>query len=312
MAMSAAPLRSMLFIPANRTKLFGKAVKCGADGVVFDLEDAVPAAERASARAEVRELIGSVSASDPLIFVRINEVHTLAAMQDLAAVAIPGLAGVLIPKVESSKDVVIVDQMLTWLEESEGVRQGTVKIVPILETAAGMRSAFEIAIASDRTAYMGGLGVKGGDVERSIGYRWSATGEETLHIRSRILVDLRAAKVPNPMSGLWSDITDLDGLEAFAQQNRSLGYEAMQAIHPTHVPIINRVFSTTPEEYENDLRLIETVRSAAAAGSGAIVFDGHMVDEAMAARAKFRVEQYRRQSGSESTPQLGDGNELNT
>lgn len=298
--MSAPPLRSMLFIPANRTRLFSKAVACGADAVVFDLEDAVPAAEKDEARAQVRELIGTIGTGDPMVFVRINEVDTLAGMRDICAVVASGLTGVLIPKVESTRDVVVVDQMLAWIEESEGLDIGTINIVPILETAAGIRSAFDIATASKRTAYMGGLGVKGGDVERSIGYRWSSTGEETLHIRSSVLVDLRAAKSPNPMSGLWSDIKDLAGLEAFAQQNRSLGYEAMQAIHPTHVPIINRVFSTTPEEYENDLRLIETVRSAAATGSGAIVFNGHMVDEAMVARAELRVEQYRRLTNSAS------------
>jgi citrate lyase subunit beta/citryl-CoA lyase len=162
-----------------------------------------------------------------------------------------------------------------------------------LETATGIRHAYDLACASSRCAYMGGLGVKGGDVERSLGYRWSPEGTETLALRSQVLIDLRAAAVPNPMTGLWTDIRDLDGLRAFAHQSRNLGYEGMLSIHPSHISLINETFTPTDAELDADAELIAAFESAAAGGHGALTYDGDMIDEAMAHTARQKLARYR-------------------
>jgi citrate lyase subunit beta/citryl-CoA lyase len=149
-----------------------------------------------------------------------------------------------------------------------------------------LRDAYDIAGASERTAYLGALTAPGGDVERAVGYRWSPDGTETLALRSRVLLDVRAAGSQNPVTGLWTRIADLDGLRAFAEQCRGLGYEGMMAIHPAHVPVINDVFSPAPDELLRLARLVATVEAAQAHGRGAVSFDGEMVDEAMAATAR--------------------------
>jgi citrate lyase subunit beta/citryl-CoA lyase len=266
--------------------------------VILDLEDAVPAGAKTSARAEVAEHLRAAPAAgaEPgasLLLVRINGLHSRDALDDLAAVVCPALAGVLVPKVESVADVQLVDRLLGWLEAERGLDNG-IRIVPVLETAAGIRRAFELASATPRAAYMGGLAVKGGDVERSIGYRWTPGGTETLAMRSQVLLDVRAASVPNPVTGMWSDIRDTGGLREFADQSRRLGYEGMLAIHPSHIEIINAAFTPTQQELDADAALIEALEQAAGEGRGAVVYDGQMVDEAMAATARVRLERYRR------------------
>lgn len=128
-----------------------------------------------------------------------------------------------------------------------------------------------------------------------MGYRWSPEGNETHALRSRVLLDVRAAGAPHPVAGLWTRVHDLDGLRAFAEQNRALGYTGMMAIHPSHVPVLNEVFSPSPAELARAVRLIAALEEAQARGEGSVAFEGEMVDEVMAttARAVLRAESRR-------------------
>lgn len=282
-------LRSLLFIPGNRTTWVSKAVDAGADAVILDLEDAVPAGAKADARAEVAEFLRD---EPPIpVLVRINGLHDRTALDDLRAVVGRALTGVMVPKVESVADVQLVDRLVGWLESDE--RAGVTRIVPVLETAAGIRRAFDLASASPRIAYMGGIATKGGDVERSLGYRWTTDGTETLALRAQTLVDVRAAGVANPVTGMWADVRDLHGLATFAEQSRGLGYEGMLAIHPSHIDVIHKAFTPTEAELHRDAALVAAMEAGAAAGRGAVVHDGQMIDEAMAATARRRLSRYR-------------------
>ncbi|MDP4501898.1 HpcH/HpaI aldolase/citrate lyase family protein [Nonomuraea turcica] len=282
-------LRSLLFVPGTRTEWLAKAAAAGADAAILDLEDAVPPAKKPAARARVADAIANVS-GDMAILVRINPLDSWAAAEDLRAVTHAGLAGVVVPKIGGPADVLMADRLLTWCEREHGLPEGHLALVPLLESAAALREAYEIGRAAPRVAYLGAVTGKGGDVERAIGYRWSREGTETLALRSRVLLDVRAAGVPCPVAGLWTGVGDLEGLRAFAEQNRSLGYDGMMAIHPSHVPVINEVYSPGPEELARYERLIAAVEEARARGAGAIAFEGEMVDEAMAGRARAALE----------------------
>ncbi|PRX59587.1 citrate lyase subunit beta/citryl-CoA lyase [Nonomuraea fuscirosea] len=285
MSSDRPPLRSLLFVPGNRTDWLLKAAAAGADAAILDLEDAVPPAGKSAARAQVAEAVATWT-GDMALFVRINPLDGWAAAEDLRAVTHSRLHGVVLPKVGEPADVLLADRMLTWCEREHGLTEGRIALVPLLESALALRAAYDIATAAPRAAYLGAVTGKGGDVERAIGYRWSPSGTETLALRSRVLLDIRAAGAPCPVAGLWTTIGDLDGLRAFAEQNRSLGYEGMMAIHPSHIPVINEAFSPGPDDLARYARLIATVEEAQARGAGAITFEGEMVDEAMAARAR--------------------------
>jgi citrate lyase subunit beta/citryl-CoA lyase len=287
-AVDRPPLRSLLFVPGTRTDWLPKARAAGADAAVLDLEDAVPAADKLAARAQVADAVTRAGQDARMaLFVRVNPLDGWTGAEELRAVVRPGLAGVVLPKVGSAQDVRLADRLLGWCEQEQGLPPGQVALVPLLETARGLREAYDIARAASRIAYLGALTAPGGDVERAVGYRWSPEGTETLPLRSRVLLDARAAGVPRPVSGLWTRITDLPGLRAFAEQNRSLGYEGMMAIHPSHVPVINEVFSPGPDELSRCVELIAAVEAAQRKGTGAVAFHGEMVDEAMAATARL-------------------------
>ncbi|MEU8786226.1 CoA ester lyase [Streptomyces sp. NPDC048637] len=283
-------LRSLLFVPGNRTGWLPKARAAGADAAILDLEDAVPAADKPSARGRVAEAV-ALAAGDPpdamALFVRINPLDGWATAGELRAVVRPGLTGIVLPKVRCAQDVRFADRLLTWCEQEQGLPGGTVALVPLLETARGLHDAHDIATAAARVAYPGAVTASGGDVARAVGYRWSQEGTETLALRSRVLLDVRAAGAPHPVTGLWTHLDDLAGLRSFAEQNRSLGYEGMMAVHPSHVPVINEAFSPTPRELDRCARLIAAVEAAQADGAGAVSFEGEMVDEAMAATARL-------------------------
>ncbi|MEU7856268.1 CoA ester lyase [Nonomuraea sp. NPDC049141] len=285
MSSERLPLRSLLFVPGTRTEWLAKAAAAGADAAILDLEDAVPPAGKAAARARVADAIAGAT-GDMALFVRINPLDGWTAAEDLRAITHARLAGVVLPKVGDPEDVRLADRLLTWCEREHGLPEGHLALVPLLESAAALRGAYDIARAAPRVAYLGAVTGKGGDVERAIGYRWSPQGTETLTLRSRVLLDVRAAGAPCPIAGLWTNLADLEGLRAFAEQNRSLGYEGMMAIHPSHIPVINEAFSPTPEELARYARMIAAVEEAQARGAGAITFEGDMVDEAMAARAR--------------------------
>jgi citrate lyase subunit beta/citryl-CoA lyase len=223
-------------------------------------------------------MLEELGGEKPTLTVRVNRLETGLTGGDLEAITCPQLYCVLLPKVESAADVVEVDNLLSHFERKVGMEVGTIFIDPGMETATSIRLAYEIASASPRVAHMGGSGGKGGDTARSIGFEWTQEGLETLYLKSKVLIDARSAGVPYPMSGGWMDIHNLDGLRALAIQLKQLGYTGMHLIHPSHVPVVNKVFSPSPEDVKHWQGLITAMEEMRATGGAAVTFDGDMVD----------------------------------
>ena len=280
MRFKAKPLRSVMYVPGNKEDWMRKAPRFGADCLILDLEDSVPDDEKASARTLVRKMLEELGAAGHTLFVRVNRLETGLTGLDLEAVACPSLYGVILPKVQAPEDIVEVDVLLKFFEQKIGMEVGSICIDPSLETAEGIRHAYEIATASDRVAHMGGSGGKGGDTARSVGFQWTPEGLETLFLKSKVLVDARAAGVGYPLSGGWMDIHNLDGLRALATQLKQLGYTGMHLIHPSHVPVVNDIFTPTAEEIAHWQGLIQAMDDGRKAGTAAVTYDGDMVDVA--------------------------------
>ncbi len=265
------PIRSLLFVPANRADRMQKALATEADGVVFDLESAIPRGAATEARAYVRHALEAHTPDQPAVFVRVSAVETADFAPDVDACRHPSLTTLMLPQVTGPDEVTAADAALDGTEA---------RIMPLVETASAVRLAYELAAASDRVAYMGGATGRHGDLGRSVGFHWTPEGTETLYLRQKVLIDVRSAGVPNPLSGLWSTIDDLEGLTVFAQQTRQLGYDGMMAIHPSHLPIINQTFSPTPEEIDAWRQLIAAVESHESQGIGAFRHQGRLIDHA--------------------------------
>jgi citrate lyase subunit beta/citryl-CoA lyase len=258
-----------------------KAVSYGADALIFDLEDAVPMADKTAARSMVRQALERWSSSGPILTVRINALDTEMTGDDLEAIMCPGLAAIVAPKVETLHDIIALDTLVTQCEQRAGMVNGAVEIFPTLETAKGIYHAYAIASASSRVPTLSVAAGPGGDTARSLGYLWSKEGTETLYIRAKVLLEARAAGVAYPLIASWFDIADLDGLRADTRLNRRLGYAGQLVIHPSHVPIVNETFTPTAEEIAYHQGLLVAMEEAERQGMAAVTYAGSMVDIAM-------------------------------
>lgn len=296
------PIRTILFVPGSEEKEVATAAEHGADAVLIDLEEPrtpFPEPERERTRAAVREFFDGPAgdAGAPRWFVRVQPPTTGQTLKDLRAVMGPTLTGILLPKVEGPADVYRAEALLTCLEAELGLPEGQTIIYPILETAQAIRLAYDIAVASPRVRYMGGAVSRFGDIHQAIGYRWTAEGGESHYLRSKVLIDARAAGIRYPISGMWGGATDdVDGLRRWAVELRDLGYYGMMLGEPAHVPVVNEIFSPTAEElaYWQDLDRLAT--DAEAKGSGPILYgdanagEGHVVHIAHVGSARQNLE----------------------
>lgn len=277
----AKPIRSALFVPGNREDRMQKAPRFGADALILDLEDAVALPDKPKARPIVRKMVEELGNAGQTILVRVNDFETELTWADLDAVVCAQLYAVMLPKVTGPEDVKRADTIIEFLERKHGLERGTVLIYPVLETAQGMRQAYEVAIASPRVVHMGGLTGKDGDIARAIGFQWTTEGHEAFFYISKVLLDARAANVPYPMGGRgWWDIQDLDGLRTEAIRTRNFGYTGMLLIHPSHVPIVNEVFTPTKDQIAHWRELIAAVEQCEREGRSVVTFNGMMVDTA--------------------------------
>lgn len=280
------PYRSALFVPGNRAAWMEKAIGYGADCLILDLEDSVPDQEKVAARPLVKAAIASLKARGQAVNVRINGFATGLTFDDLEGILCPELDGVALPKVETVADMRELDALLTHLEKRMGIPPGTIETPLGCETAAAMRNTYEIATSCPRVKRVTLAAGPGGDAARAIGYLWSKEGTETLYLRSKTVLDCRAAGIQYPTVSSWWNIKDLEGLEKDARWNRQLGFRGQTVMHPSHVPIVNRVFTPSAEEIAYFEGLIQAMEDARKRGIAAVTYKGDMVDEAMVKTAR--------------------------
>ncbi|MFD0658786.1 HpcH/HpaI aldolase/citrate lyase family protein [Thermocatellispora tengchongensis] len=225
------PYRSVLFVPGHRPDWARKAVAAGADAIVLDLEDSVPHGLKEAARGTVRRTVEEVRAGHPGIglFVRPNALATRLAGADLEAVVCPALTGLFTPKIRTAADVVRWEALIDCFEARNGAA-GLEMIVPV-ETVDAITNCMEIAAASPRVGAMIGPTSRHADIARAVGFRWSQEGSESLYLRSRILLACRQHGL-HPLTALWEDLADLEGLRAFADYGLQLGFRGQIVIHP--------------------------------------------------------------------------------
>jgi citrate lyase subunit beta/citryl-CoA lyase len=257
-----------LYVPANRPDRFAKAVAAAPDVVVFDLEDAVPAADKADARGWAVAWIAANAVGSPEV--RVNALGTPWIDDDLAAVSAVPHARIRLPKVESADDVRAV---------LEKVPSAT--ITALIESPLGLERAFEIATADPRVAAVAlgeadlssALGVDG-----SAGLAWA---------RGRLVSASRAAGLGAPMMSVYPNVSDLDGLRRTSLEGRALGFVGRTAIHPRQLPTIVEAFTPTATQVAEAEALLAAVDQAGVSEGGVIVLpDGRMVDPAMVGRAR--------------------------
>jgi citrate lyase subunit beta / citryl-CoA lyase len=289
-------IRSLAFVPAHDADRILAAAEAGMDGLCLDLEDLTPLAAKAEARRIFPEVARRLAAMGVTVFARTNSLGGGMGRADLEAVAVTELHCVSIPKTNDAGDVQEYCEVLDEVERAAGLDGGRVLVRPIIETAPGVRNAYEIAAASRRIAYMGGVsGGWWGDLSSALGYVPTHDGRETFYVRSKVLVDVRAAGVPFPIGGGTLGSSDPDDLRAYAHENRILGYEGFHCA-PTEeaVRIVNEVFTPTRAEVDGWLAVLPALEQAERDGLTAVVLDGAFYDLAGLAKVRRGLDLARR------------------
>lgn len=281
------PIRTALFAPGNRPGRVEKALNLNADAVILDLEDAVPMAEKETARNNVRNILSNVAKKR--IFVRVNALTTPYAREDIAAIGSISLAGVMLPKVESPEDLILLDELLSDLEKVSGLNSGSLGVISICETARGLEQIYQTLTAKTGREVIVAFGAA--DYTLDLGIGLTREGKELDYARTRLPIASRAARLAPPLDTPWMvDLKDIDGLIADARKAKACGFQGKIVIHPNQIQPCNEIFTPTEEEIAFAKKVVDAFLAAEKNGQAAIQIEGKFVDYPVVEKSKRVIE----------------------
>lgn len=277
-------VRSWLYVPGDRPERFDKAVAKGADALVLDLEDAVSLDRKGEARALVADWVRNGDHGRSQVWVRVNQ--GAMGVEDTAAVALPGLTGICVPKVDDPSELTQINKVLSVAEKEHGLVEGQWPVIPLIESAVGLTRLSSI-VSAQRVVQ---LQVGEVDLAADLGL----SGDVDLHlapIRSRIVVESIAAGILSPIGPVSTEFRDLDAFRSSTQTVIGQGFVGRACIHPDQVTIVNEMFTPTDEQLSAAQDLLDRMNTAIREGSGiALDANGRMIDEASARSARRVIE----------------------
>ncbi|MCD5416104.1 CoA ester lyase, partial [Candidatus Bipolaricaulota bacterium] len=274
--------RSLLFAPGNVARRVEKALQLNADAVILDLEDSVPIAEKGATRELIAEALRAPR--NRPCYVRVNALSTGLTVGDLAAIVSSHLDGIVLAKSERAVDLIKVDWYLSHLEKERSLPIGSIDLIPLVENAAGVCNAYEIAksVARVRRLCFGAI-----DYTTDINVQLTEGGVEIFYARSHLVNASAAAELEPPIDTVYPEIKNLSGLLADAGVGRKLGFQGKLVIHPAQIEPVNEVFSPSQEEIAYAERVVAAFKEAEAAGHAAITLDnGKFIDYPVARNAE--------------------------
>ena len=285
--------RSMLFVPGDRPERMDRALQSGADAVVFDLEDSVTPERHAAAREMVG---GKVTSGGVDRWVRILAFGSEVADDDLRAVVRPGLAGLILPDVRDAVTVRSADVRISELESAAGVAAGSVRLLPLIESALGLHRAYEILSASSRVTIGAFAGAPGGDLCTDLGAQPTPGGTELLHARSHLVLEARAAGMDSVIDSVWVDLEDAEGLRTDSRLGRGLGFTGRFAIHPNQIAVLHDAYGPSDAEIDEARAVVSAYEAGRVEGRGAVRHQNRLIDRAMALAAEKVLASVRQES----------------
>jgi citrate lyase subunit beta / citryl-CoA lyase len=281
--------RTMLFMPGNNPGMLLSAGILGADSVILDLEDAVSLTEKDSARILVREAIKNIDYSNVEVVVRVNPMDSEFGPEDVNVITRVKPDTLLVPKADEEA-IRIVDEMVNKIEVEEGFEAGSIKIIPIVETAFGLETVYDVIKASKRvTAVLLG----GEDLTADLGIKRTKEGDEIFYARNKVATACKALRVDS-IDTPFTDTNDYEGLAKDTAKGKSLGMTGKAAINPRQIDTIHSVFAPSEVEIKHALRTLDAMEEARKEGKGVFSLDGKMVDAPIINRALNTVELARR------------------
>lgn len=276
---TAPAARSYLYVPGDQPGRLQRAAQRGADALIIDLEDSVAPSAKDDARTHAGRWITAASRSSGPVWVRVNPAQAAA---DIAATVWPGVAGVVVPKAEPAL-LAQVGELLGQREPEIGLLAGSLAMLPLIETAAGLLAAPAIA-AAGRVAR---LGIGEADLAAELNLRPGPGCEEMMPLRLQIVLASAAAGIAAPVAPVATNFRDLSALRESTHAALRLGFRARTAIHPAQLPVINEVFTPSAAEVSQARQIVAAFEAAERDGSGVITGgESEMVDVAVIRSAR--------------------------
>jgi citrate lyase beta subunit len=277
---ASRPRRSLHFVPGGNERMIARALTLAADGLILDLEDAVPPDRKAATRPIVRDWLQKLDFGGRERWVRMNPIATPHGRDDLEATMAGRPDGYVVPKPRTAADVREVAQTLDALESRHGIPHGATRLIPIAtETAEGLLDIRAVTAASPRVVAVS-WGVE--DLGAAMGLGRVRDGEGRYldiprYARVMCCVAAAAAGV-DALDTVYTDIADLAGLRRECDDAVQMGFTGKISIHPDQVPVINGVFTPAREVVEEARELVTAFEEARRRGVYAFTFKGRMVD----------------------------------
>lgn len=281
--------RSIHFVPANVERFIAKAPTLGADAIQLDLEDSVPAAEKAAARERLREAAARVRTSGADVVVRVNRALSLA-VRDVEAAICRDVDAITLTKVDGPSHVRLMDELASECEAREGLSPGHTRFLVAVETAEAYEQMTAIAAASPRVVAMM-LGSE--DLAAECGFQ--PLDEVLLMPKQRMILAACAAGVmPLGYIGTIANFREAEAFRAMVRRSRAFGFQGGTSIHPSQIPALNEEFAPSDEEVRQARRIVQENASATAAGRGSFQIDGRMIDVPVVQRAERLLARHER------------------
>jgi len=276
--------RSLLFVPGNNPPFLEKAKTIPADIVCFDLEDSVPDSEKKNARKLIKDALKSRSAYTADIYVRTNSPASGKIPDDLEEVIQKGLDGIVIPKVNKSKELLKIQKIISKLEKKRKLKPTS--LIPSIESAQGAVNTHDISSSSKRIVAVV-FGVF--DLLNDMGIEYTKQSDGAKYVRAKIPLDAKAAGV-YAIDAIWQDLQDHEGLRQDCIIGKNLGYAGKSIIHPDQISITHDAFAPNKAEIEWAHKVCDVYLASTKKGKGATVVDGKMIDEVHYKQAKALLE----------------------
>jgi citrate lyase subunit beta/citryl-CoA lyase len=264
--------RSQLFVPAISEKMIRKSTELEADSIIFDLEDSVPYEDKEKARENLRRLLEELQWKNKELCVRINNIGTKEGLKDLFLMSEIQVNTIVIPKAEGD---------LSFIYKATGKN-----LEPLVETARGFVKIEELV----RSEGIVSISYGAADLSLSTGGEVK-TYEKNDYVKTKIVMYAKTYGI-DPIDKVFFDLNDLNGFEEECVHAKKLGYVGKQVIHPSQIPISNKVFSPTKEEIEWAKRVISEYEKAVKEGKGAIRLEDKLIDNVHYSIAKKIINDY--------------------
>jgi citrate lyase subunit beta/citryl-CoA lyase len=265
--------RTWLFVPGGDAPALQAAPASGADVLIQELEDFVPPQRKQAARDLIAPTMAAWKQAGVVAAVRINPLFGPEGARDLEAAMRAGVEAVLLPKTRNADDIVTLDIAIGNWERELGRPEGSVELVPNIETARALMNTLSIATATPRVI---ACLVASEDMAADLGAERASDGHELDYARQRFLVECTAAGVlAIDCPYTWSDV---EGAMREGDYARRLGYRAKSLVSTAHVPYLNALFTPQPEKVAEARRIVEAFEAAQARGQGGVELDGNLVE----------------------------------